>query len=268
SPTPSPSASLSRGSCCTSTTSGCTDCATRRRRKFGAPRCRKWSSWQASIRSSPDTWPRLARYAGRPLSPRFVQRARASAACRFGEWSFGSFSVSSRVRRLFPCLGRMPLPHLFLLLLAATSGAAAEASPADSAWEAWADFPGQPLYTTTVPLEYERSALFAPPLLMPKGCFAVSARLDYASAILLYNSHNSVLLDAEIGHLDFAFTLKLSPSLFLLAMGGVQGAYAGFMDQFLNWYHGLFGIPYPARAMRPINKFGYYFQVGTERQTF
>ena len=161
----------------------------------------------------------------------------------------------------------MPLPHLLLLLLA-TSAPAPEPSPGDAAWEAWANFPGQPLYTTTVPLEYERSALFAPPLLLPKGCFAFSTRFDYASAILLYNSHNSVLLDAEIGHLDFAFTLKLTPSLFLLAMGGVQGAYAGFMDQFLNWYHGLFGIPYPARAMRPINKFGYYFQVGTERETF
>jgi hypothetical protein len=77
-----------------------------------------------------------------------------------------------------------------------------------------------------------------------------------------------VLLDAEIGHLTFAGTLKLSPQLFLLAMGGVQGAYAGFMDDFLNWYHGLFGIPYPARAMRPINKFAYYFQTGTERQSF
>ncbi|MGO9831025.1 MAG: DUF3187 family protein [Myxococcaceae bacterium] len=164
----------------------------------------------------------------------------------------------------------MPLLHLVLLLLAAPAAPPEGAlEPAEAAWAAWSDFPGQPLLTTMDPLEYERSGLFAPPLLMPKGCFAFSLRFDYASAIQLYNNQpNSVLLDAEIGHLTFAGALKVSPTLFLFLMGGVQGAYAGFMDQFLNWYHGLFGIPYAARAERPLNKFAYYFQSGTQRQTF
>jgi len=158
--------------------------------------------------------------------------------------------------------------HAVLLLLAASTSPP-DAEAAEAAWAAWSDFPGPPIFTPMDPLEYERSALFAPPVLQPKGCFAFSIRFDYASAIQLYNNNpNSVLLDAEIGHLTFAGALKVSPSVFLFAMGGVQGAYAGFLDNVLNWYHGLFGIPYPQRAERPINKFGYYFQSGGARDTY
>jgi hypothetical protein len=119
------------------------------------------------------------------------------------------------------------------------------------------------------PLEYERSALFAPPLLMPKEGWAFSLMLDYASAIQLFNNvPNSILLDAEIGHLTFTGTFRLAPTVFVLVMGGVQGAYAGFLDGFLNAYHSLLGVTYEARAMRPLNQFAYYFQSGGTRQSF
>ncbi len=145
----------------------------------------------------------------------------------------------------------MLLSPLVLLALA-TSAPALTPEEADAAWASWADFPGPPIFTPMDPLEYERSALFSPPLLLPNGCFAVSVRLDYGSAIQLYNNTpNSVLLDAEIGHLTIAGTLKLSPSVFLFAKGGIQGAYAGFMDQFLNAYHALLGVHYYARDIRP-----------------
>ena len=162
----------------------------------------------------------------------------------------------------------MLLPPFVLVALAA---AVTPATPeeAQAAWDSWSDFPGAPILTPMDPLEYERSALFSPPVLMPKGCFAFSVRLDYASAIQLYNNQpNSVLLDAEVGHLTFAGALKLSPSVFLFGMGGVQGAYAGFMDGFLNAYHALLGVHYYARDIRPLNKFAYYFQSGVERYNF
>ncbi len=162
----------------------------------------------------------------------------------------------------------MLLSPLVLLALA-TSAPASAPEEADAAWAAWSDFPGPPIFTPMDPLEYERSALFSPPLLLPKGCFAFSVRFDYASNILLYTNHpNSVLFDAEVGHLTFAGALKLSPSVFLLAMGGVQGAYAGFMDSFINAYHALLGVHYYARDIRPLNKFAYDFQSGATRLTF
>jgi hypothetical protein len=162
----------------------------------------------------------------------------------------------------------MLLSPLVLLALA-TSAPAVTPEEADAAWAFWADFPGPPIFTPMDPLEYERSALFSPPLLVPKGCFAVSVRLDYGSAIQLYNNTpNSVLLDAEIGHLTFAGTLKLSPGVFLFAMGGIQGAYAGFMDEFLNAYHAVLGVHYYARDIRPINRFAYDFQSGKSRLSF
>ena len=163
------------------------------------------------------------------------------------------------------------LPVLVALLGADAPPPAAETDAASETmeWAAWADFPGPPILMPMDPLEYERSALFAPPLLLPKCAWAFSLMLDYASAIQLYNNTpNSVLLDAEVGHLAFTGTFRLSPSLFLLVQGGVQGAYAGFLDGFLNAYHKLLGITYEARDLRPLNKFAYSFQSGADRQSF
>jgi hypothetical protein len=164
----------------------------------------------------------------------------------------------------------MPLLHLPLVAaLLATSTAAAPEPSAPAAAAAWSDFPGLPIFTPMDPLEYSRSPLFSPPLLFPKGSWAFSLQLDYASAISLFdNVPNSVLLDAEIGHLTFTGTFCVAPTVFLFVMGGVQGAYAGFLDGFLNAYHRLLGITYEARALRPLNKFAYYFQSGQARESF
>src|SRR5450755_1955288 len=172
----------------------------------------------------------------------------------------------------------MPLLHLPLVALllgtaalppvAPESSAPAEADAAAAA-AAWSDFPGLPIFTPMDPFEYTRSALFSPPLLMPKQAWAFSLQLDYASAINLFNNTpNSVLLDAEIGHLTFTGTFRVAPNLFLLVLGGIQGAYAGFLDGFLNGYHKLLGITYEARDLRPLNQFAYYFQSGKSRQSY
>jgi hypothetical protein len=161
------------------------------------------------------------------------------------------------------------LPLLAALLSAAAPAPTAPEPSAALAAAAWSDFPGLPIFTPMDPLEYSRSALFSPPLLMPKGAWAFSLQLDYASAINLFNNvPNSILLDAEIGHLTFTGTFRVSPNLFLFVMGGVQGAYAGFLDGFINAYHSVFGIFYEARSLRPKDQFGYYFQSGQSRQSF
>lgn len=160
---------------------------------------------------------------------------------------------------------------LLLLLATAVLGdvAAPPAPEARSPAEAWSDFPGLPIFGSMNPLEYTRSALFSPPILRPAKDWAFSLQFDYASAIELYgNDPNSVLLDAELGHLTFTATFRVTPTVFLLVQGGVQGAYRGFLDSPLNFYHSLLGISYQARDLRPKNKFGYYFQSGSTRQTY
>ncbi|HMK72393.1 MAG TPA: DUF3187 family protein [Myxococcaceae bacterium] len=159
---------------------------------------------------------------------------------------------------------------LVLLVTAAVADPGAPPAPeAKTPAEAWSDFPGLPIFSSMNPLEYSRSPLFSPPILRPQKDWAFSLQLDYASAIELYgNDPNSVLLDAELGHLTFTATFRLSPSLFFLVQGGVQGAYRGFLDSFLNWYHSLLNITYEARDLRPKNVFGYYFQSGSARETY
>jgi hypothetical protein len=43
----------------------------------------------------------------------------------------------------------------------------------------------------------------------------------------------------------------------VLGQFGVHGAYDGFIDQFINWYHSLLGVDYFQRQVRPINKYAY-----------
>jgi hypothetical protein len=162
---------------------------------------------------------------------------------------------------------------LHVLVVSALLGTAPPPPPSDgeraAAEAAWSDFPGLPIYEPLNPFEYNRSALFSPPLLRPKGSWAFSVALDYGSSILLYgNTPNSVLLDAELGRLTFTGSFRVSSTVFLLVEAGVQGAYSGFLDRFLNWYHGLLGLQYHARDIRPINKFGYYFQRGSREQSY
>jgi hypothetical protein len=201
-------------------------------------------------------------------------------AFRCGGWSFGSSSASSRVEtsgRPFSPKANVLSLHLPLLAALLSAAPADQEAPSPEAAEAgaaeaslaWSDFAGLPIFMPMDPLEYERSALFAPPVLLPKCSWSLSVHLDYASQISLYNNvPNSVLLDAEVGHLSFTSTFRLNSTVFLYIEGGVQGAYAGFLDGLLNAYHSLFGISYTARALRPLNKFAYYFESGTDRQTF
>ena len=50
------------------------------------------------------------------------------------------------------------------------------------------DFSGLPPWAPQNPIEANRSVLFAPPLMMPRGDWGLSFALDYSSAIELYGS--------------------------------------------------------------------------------
>jgi len=120
------------------------------------------------------------------------------------------------------------------------------------------DFSGLPPWAPQNPIEANRSVLFAPPLMMPRGDWGLTFALDYASAIELYAyGVRGMTLDAELGRFQVWLTRRVDDRWFVFGQVQIQGAYDGFMDRFINWYHSVLGVKYAARAQRPLNKYRY-----------
>ena len=127
------------------------------------------------------------------------------------------------------------------------------------AWSTPPDFSGLPPWAPQNPLEANRSVLFAPPLMMPQGDWGLTVAFDYASSVELYSQgQRSVTLDAELARLQVWLTRRITERWFVFGQVQIQGAYDGFMDQFLDWYHSLpRGEVHRARAAHPNNRFDY-----------
>ena len=81
---------------------------------------------------------------------------------------------------------------------------------------------------------------------------------DYAS-VIEYNDYSSAdyILDSELLRISLGLSRDLGERTFLLLDGSIGGAYAGFMDGFLDWYHGALGIRMVERDQRPRDRFLY-----------
>ena len=121
--------------------------------------------------------------------------------------------------------------------------------------------PGQglPALSPINPVATARSGLgFAPYQDPLPGRWAVSIGLDYASTIesnVLPRA--TYLLDSELLRLDFRVRRDLDRRTFLAGGAEIRGAYAGFLDGFLDWYHGVLGVEIPERESRPHDEFLY-----------
>jgi hypothetical protein len=118
---------------------------------------------------------------------------------------------------------------------------------------------GLPAFAPLNPVADSRTALLAEPYRLPApGRWSWGAALDYGSAVELFQgARSSQVLDAELLRFRVRVARDLSPSVFVLADAAVQGSYAGFLDGFLDWYHGLLGITIEARDHRPKDTFRY-----------
>lgn len=119
---------------------------------------------------------------------------------------------------------------------------------------------GLPEYAPINPVAQSRSGLYFQPYREPRpGHLSVDVRLDYGSAIEynLPSARPSFLLDGEFLRVEVAAARDLNERLFLLGSIAANGAYGGFLDGFLNWYHGLLGLKLPERTSRPNNVFAY-----------
>ncbi|HEY1418560.1 MAG TPA: DUF3187 family protein [Myxococcaceae bacterium] len=120
------------------------------------------------------------------------------------------------------------------------------------------DFSGLPPWAPQNPIEANRSVLFAPPLMMPRGDWGLTFAFDYASAIELYAAvGRGMTLDAELGRFQVWLTRRIDDRWFVFGQVQIQGAYDGFMDRFIDWYHSILGVEYIARELRPLNKYKY-----------
>jgi uncharacterized protein DUF3187 len=118
---------------------------------------------------------------------------------------------------------------------------------------------GLPAFSPLNPMTSSRSGLYFQPIREPApGRWVATMAMDYGS-VIESNQENAAnyVLDSEILRLSLGVSRDLSARTFLLAEASVGGAYAGFMDGFLNWYHGALGIRMADRESRPRDRFLY-----------
>ena len=122
---------------------------------------------------------------------------------------------------------------------------------------------GLPPYAPVNPVADSRTGLAFEPVRPPApGRWTTALALDYASTIERYETARAgYLLDAETMRLRLRLARDLSPRVFAQVDAAIGGAYPGFMDGFLDWYHGLIGIRMPEREHRPQNAFEYHIRL-------
>jgi hypothetical protein len=118
---------------------------------------------------------------------------------------------------------------------------------------------GLPAFAPLNPVATSRSGLYFQPYRDPApGRWISTVQLDYAS-IIEYNQLPPVsyVLDSEIMALGFGVSRDLGSRTFVSFGASAQGAYSGFLDGFLDWYHGALGIRVSEREKRPKDQFLY-----------
>jgi hypothetical protein len=123
---------------------------------------------------------------------------------------------------------------------------------------------GLPAYAPISPVFEARSGLYFQPYREARpGRWSALAAVDYASAIeySVRADGSRFLLDSEVLRLGFTLSRDIGPRTFVVAEAQLGGAYAGFLDGFLDWYHGLLGISMPERDGRPRDAFAYLLEL-------
>ena len=118
---------------------------------------------------------------------------------------------------------------------------------------------GLPELAPINPVSSARSGLYFQPFRNPvPGRWTTALALDYAS-VIEYNQlpQAQYILDAEIMRFSVELARDINPHAFVALRTSLGGAYPGFLDGFLHWYHGLLGIRLRERDARPRDQFLY-----------
>jgi hypothetical protein len=121
------------------------------------------------------------------------------------------------------------------------------------------DAQGLPEMAPLNPVGSSRSGLYFQPLREPAPArWVTTVALDYASAIEFnHEPPADYILDSELMRLNLGLSRDIGSAMFLKVDASLAGAYAGFMDGFLDWYHGALGIRMGERERRPKDRFLY-----------
>ena len=159
--------------------------------------------------------------------------------------TYGSLRSVVKVALSSGVMARTGMPVLLLgFLIAAAPKAAAQ---------------GLPEFSPLNPMASSRSGLYYQPYRDPApGRWTAALSFDYAS-VIEYNrlSQADYVLDSELLRMSLGLTRDLGLRTFVTLNGGLGGAYAGFLDGFLDWYHGRLGIRMSERERRPKDQFLY-----------
>ena len=122
---------------------------------------------------------------------------------------------------------------------------------------------GLPAYRPVNPVADSRTALGFEPYRTPgAGRWSGSLALDYGSAIEhAFKPSARYDLDSEILRLRLSVARSVGVRGFVELDAGVGAGYPGFLDGFLDWYHGLIGITLRDRERRPHNAFLYQLEL-------
>jgi hypothetical protein len=118
---------------------------------------------------------------------------------------------------------------------------------------------GLPDFAPLNPVSTSRSGLYFQPYRDPApGRWVATMALDYGS-LIEYNRlpPSDYILDSELLRLNLRLSRDLGPRTFLTLDLAAEGAYGGFLDGFLDWYHGALGIRVSERESRPRDSFLY-----------
>lgn len=122
---------------------------------------------------------------------------------------------------------------------------------------------GLPAYRPVNPVADSRTALGFEPYRTPRpGRWSAALAFDYASVIEHVAEPTARYdLDSEILRLRLSLARAVGTKAFVALDAGVGAGYPGFLDGFLDWYHGLLGIDMPERERRPQNAFLYELEL-------
>ena len=118
---------------------------------------------------------------------------------------------------------------------------------------------GLPQFAPMNPMGSSRSGIYFQPFLDPApGRWVADFALEYAS-VVEYNRMPPAeyVLDSELLRINVGLRRDLGSRGFLMLGAGLGGAYAGFLDGFLDWYHGALGLEVTERERRPRDHFLY-----------
>src|ERR1051326_5681955 len=127
-------------------------------------------------------------------------------------------------------MSRRALPGGAAALVCLTSALGTRASAAQAL----------PPYGSMNPMVFSRTGLETQPYVAP-GRWRGGARLPSATPIESpVNPPLIYLMDAELLRLNLTVTREVRKNVFVLGEGSFNGAYDGFLDGFLLWYHNQF----------------------------